>query len=485
MLPFDTFYRRAAIYRKHRPPESHQQLREGTASSGEYLYTERHLQCVWYDPLYRPEKLHTTEGEQVTVLYPGRWNLEAGPDFLDATLLVGPQRRRLQGDVEIHVRPEDWQHHGHSRNSRYDAVALHVTYWPSGSTNVELPPGALHVSLKASLDQAPAFHFECIDTSAYPYAVPPRQDATEEPILIGATPHTHIALLESAGEERLRQKTERMALSIHQWGPQQSLYELVMGALGYKHNRIAFRQLARRVTYVDMVACETPIDALGLLLGVSGLLPNSIHDRWDSDTKCFMRRLWDTWWKQQSRWQALALLPDTWNLAGIRPLNHPIRRMAAAASLFGKQSDLGQALLASDPANPEDWLQHADAQLDPKSAFPYWTHRQGLSGVTRQSPVALIGKARRHTIISNVVIPFVAAHDMDISPLLPVLPAEASNQWIRDTANTLFGPDHNPAMYSHGLRQQGLIQLFHDFCLPNRTEALRDLLGTTATTALR
>jgi hypothetical protein len=40
-------------------------------------------------------------------------------------------------------------------------------------------------------------------------------------------------------------------------------------------------------------------------------------------------------------------------------------------------------------------------------------------------------------------------------------------------AYTLFGPDHNPAEYRTGLRQQGLIQMFHDFCLVNRCDCGR------------
>jgi hypothetical protein len=485
MHPYDTLYKSAAAYRKRRPSQSPSQLRESQGSFEGFSHTERHLQCVWYDPLYRPGALITCGGEQITVLDPGRWNLEAGPDFLDATLVVGPERRQLQGDVEIHIRPEDWQHHGHSRDARYEAVALHVTYWPPGSTKIDLPPGALQLSLKEALDQAPAFHFESIDTSAYPYAIPPRLESTEEPLLAGVEPDTHIQLLESAGEERLRQKTERMALGIRQWGLQQSLYEWIMGALGYKANRVAFRQLARKVTYAELTNCDSPDDALGILMGVAGLIPGAFEEKWDHETRQFIRRLWDSWWKQQSRWEPHILEGDTWSLAGIRPVNHPIRRMAAATSLFTRSPDLGRELLTFDLSTPDRWLQQADGLLNVESAFPYWTQRQGLSGESRKTPVALIGKERRNTIVANVLVPFVAAQDVDITALLPALPAEASNQWIRDTANTLFGPDHNPTLYAQGLRQQGLIQIFHDFCLSSRQDALRQLLLDTTTSSLR
>jgi len=49
------------------------------------------------------------------------------------------------------------------------------------------------------------------------------------------------------------------------------------------------------------------------------------------------------------------------------------------------------------------------------------------------------------------------------------LPPEEDNQIIRQTAHNLLGPDHNPALYRSGLRQQGLIQIFNDFCLTDRS----------------
>ena len=64
--------------------------RETRNVSYSFPYSERHLQCVWFDSSLRPGNLVTDTGEQVIVENPGRWNLEAGPDFLDAVLIIGP-----------------------------------------------------------------------------------------------------------------------------------------------------------------------------------------------------------------------------------------------------------------------------------------------------------------------------------------------------------------------------------------------------------
>ena len=60
-------------------------VRESGGRTG-FAFSERHLQCVWMDANLRPTSLTTRDGEALSVVDPGRWNLEAGPDFLDAEI---------------------------------------------------------------------------------------------------------------------------------------------------------------------------------------------------------------------------------------------------------------------------------------------------------------------------------------------------------------------------------------------------------------
>ena len=59
--------------------------------------TERHVQAVWYDAALRPKRLVSRRGSEVAVVSPGEWNLGAGPDFRNAVLEVGQDRRRIVG----------------------------------------------------------------------------------------------------------------------------------------------------------------------------------------------------------------------------------------------------------------------------------------------------------------------------------------------------------------------------------------------------
>ena len=157
----------------------------------------------------------------------------------------------------------------------------------------------------------------------------------------------------------------------------------------------------------------------------------------------------------------------------------PARRLAAAAGLFVGRQPLVDALPHLSSAEPEDWFRQARALLDPPAALSYWQTRLSLGGTRQKREIALIGEGRLAAILSNVAIPFLAATGWPIVPLLPHLPPEEDNSLIRQTAHALFGRDHNPAAYHDGLKQQGLMQVFHDFCLNNRS-ACSDCQLTTA-----
>jgi hypothetical protein len=82
--------------------------------------------------------------------------------------------------------------------------------------------------------------------------------------------------------------------------------------------------------------------------------------------------------------------------------------------------------------------------------------------------MALIGPGRAAALLSNAILPWmVAGDDGDWlgEDVLKELPAEDDNRYIRHMAHALFGHDHNPNLYRTGLRQQGMLQVFHDFCL--------------------
>ncbi len=432
-----------------------------------FHWTERHLQCVWFDDRLRPSRLLTTEGEQVHVESPGRWNLEAGPDFLDAALLIGSERRRVVGDVEIHVRPLDWERHRHNREGLYRHVALHVTYFATPPLAHPIACGILQLPLTDALTAMPAFCFDDIDVAAYPHATLPLTPRPCE-LALRDTHERWRPLLATAGRHRIEIKAQRLRTRLARiQDREQLLYEEVMAALGYKHNAATFRRLAQFVPLCAWAADTTREQSYARLLGTAGWLPD-VDLAVDEETCRFVRSLWDHWWRNPTPTfedGPLALIRHA-----TRPANAPTRRLATAAALFHGGPRLAAALLAVPRNPPARWFAHVADLLNVRLGWGYWQWHLTMTSARQLFPTALVGKQRMAAIVANVVLPLLATEGDFPAELARNLPPEDLSAPMREAANVLFSRDHNPALYAAaGLEQQGLLQIHHDFCLNART----------------
>ena len=385
--------------------------------------SERHVQALWYDGALRPRRLQTTGGVPVRVVDPGAWNVEAGPDFQHAVLEIGAARRRIVGDVEIHLHPADWRAHGHAADPAYARVIAHVTWHPSPPRPPPdgLPAGCLRICLGDFLRTRPDFSPDEIDLAAYPYAHLPKTPRPCER-LFARDPDRLLGVLRQAGFRRLEQKSRRIkaAFARTQDRPQ-TFYAETLAALGYKQNAAAFRQLAGRLPWNELPA--SPEAAFCSLTCAAEM--------------------------------AVARTID-WRRANVRPANSPERRLAAAAALF---ADAYPSLLARIDAC--DLLTRGG--------------QQAACDILRAS--RSLGKRRAAAILANVLIPFARAEGRLARFPDEILPEE-TNSVVRLTAFRLLGRDHNPALYAgNGLYLQGLLQVHRDFCLSAHPDCDRcDLL---------
>jgi len=426
-----------------------------------FHWSERHLQCVWFDANYRPAAFALPGGETVSVLDPGEWNLEAGPDFLNATLLIQPGERRVRGDIEVHVHPSDWDAHGHGSDSAYAHVIAHVT-WFAGPAARTLASGVLPLSLAEPVSAKPGFALDDIDLKAYPHAALPATPRPCEAFLKNA-PDRARDLLAAAGQFRLRAKVERLRARLRQSGDRrQVFYEEVMAALGYKHNQTPFRALARLLPAAALAQIPRET-AFARLLGCGRLLPQP-DTAPDEAGQHLIRSLWDLWWREAGE-----TLPDAvhWRLGNLRPQNAPARRLAAAACLFSEGFDLPDALDRLSAASGAQWHARTADLFETRCRWPFWNSRLAFTSLPDgHKETALLGDARTAALIANVALPFAAAEGSLPGDALAHLPPEDLSAPMRLTALHLFGRDHNPALYAaDGLLQQGLLQIHLDFCL--------------------
>jgi len=117
--------------------------------------TEMEVQALWFEQLYQPA-LATDDGRMVEIIQPGFWNHGGGPDFTRAVvrfskLAAAPHKVAAAvpaavaepsvhesaneltiGNVEVHLRPADWNAHGHHADAAYNETILHVVWEAKG-----------------------------------------------------------------------------------------------------------------------------------------------------------------------------------------------------------------------------------------------------------------------------------------------------------------------------------------------------------------
>jgi hypothetical protein len=101
----------------------------------------------------------------------------------------------------------------------------------------------------------------------------------------------------------------------------------------------------------------------------------------------------------------------------------------------------------------------------------FWNHHYTLAAARASSPLALIGKSRAAEILANVVYPLAVNDDREIWNDYKKLRAQLSNQAARIAAARLFAGDPRQRGFVASLvGQQGLLQIYEDFCLRDASD---------------
>ena len=283
--------------------------------------TEKQLARLWQRRAVRAQALRTEEGRRVRVLYPGRPGVTAGPDFRNALLAVDGQGI-VQGDVEVHLRQRDWRAHGHDRDPNYNGVALHVTLDPGGvQSRTDSGAAPPVVNVRALLDDS---HREDGDN-----------DATRRQLWRILARHGHrppgnaeemAALLNRAGDQRFLSHSRRFQTLLPAQSAEQTLWEAICEALGYRHNRHPFLRLAT-------------VAPIAVLTDAARRLPETHREA--ALTVWLLRLAGFADGGHPPTGLGPALDKREWRLFRVRPSNHPRRRVSGAARLAARFADGG------------------------------------------------------------------------------------------------------------------------------------------------
>ncbi len=386
----------------------------------------------------------TSDGRKVFIADFGQWNREAGPDFARATVRI--DGREHHGAIEVDLEASGWEQHGHAVNPAYEDVALHVIvrrparkHFTRTQANREVPQVVL-ADHAATEPEWPGFAA----------ARPGRCLAPLRNLSTGQITE----LLSVAARRRLEAKGAALQTMIASRGADAALFEAVAIALGYKNNKLPFQLLAQRVP----VTAASTARGEALLFGLAGFLEKPEPPAGAARNE--VAALWSAWWKLRAA-HANGILPrHAWKLTGLRPANHPLRRLGALAAIARRWKSVRAAVESGDIVQLEKVLtplQH-----------PFWSFHTTWNSPRRKKPLALLGSDRIREIYANIALPLALARGDE--PGWLDLPAGSPNASLRVVSARLFGGPLPRTLPKRLFVHQGLLQIYADFCLRDHGE---------------
>ena len=468
--------------------------------------TEEMVRCLWFGRHFDASRLYTEDGARLEIISPGRWNVEGGPDHLDAEILL-EGAGRIKGDVEIHVSAADWHRHGHDRQEGYKNVCLHVVMWNDSSqsyvrdmANRNIPQLVLSKYVTIPPEEIPGL---LDDLAGYPDAARYVAGPCRTILAKGNRNNEMLErILDHAGDERILSKARRFEDYLGKKSYEQVLYEALMRAMGYKNNALQFSQLASLVPLEDLRRF-VPMDAAtegegqtgrhvwiqSMLLGAGGFLSawrNRDREDYDPQTRAYIETLSGLWEEIRLACDYNPKEPkelmqyDDWHMSGVRPLNQPPRRIAAISHLLarGLEGGVFKDLLTAIEGARSKKAKAASTLINNIETYfsgledEFWSHYLAPGGKRLKAPAKLIGRERAAAIFINVVLPLLLVysrrnHDSSLAAVLH----EAYKSHRKGSTDSVVGfmtkrvlPERMSGIVSSARRQQGLHQIFHDFC---------------------
>lgn len=415
----------------------------------------------------------TTDGEPVDILHPGFRNPNAGPDFLNARLLINDVE--WVGTVEAHVKASDWLAHKHQHDRAYDNVILHIVWTDDRPTQPELPGMARPRPTRTDGSPLPTLELHGRTGADL---LGRYQALTESPDTIpcagqfrAVKPLRITAMLDKVMLQRLERKAadvKALYEATQDW--EETAYRLLAINFGFKINAEPMAQLSRAVPHKALMKHRNSIRQIeAILFGTSGLLDGFEEpDEYATDLRQeyrFLAAKYDLAEKQ--------LPAHVWKWGRLRPANFPTLRLAQFARLIANHGSLFSLFVGIDDA---------PALLKKLQITPtdYWKSHYRF-GKTTEKAAPTLGEASAQNILINTVAPLLAAYahhrdrqeyiDRAIA-LLEQLPPE------RNTITkgwSALGLDVRSAFDS-----QASIELFNAFCTPKKCLSCQigaDLVG--------
>ncbi|MFQ3224639.1 MAG: hypothetical protein ACI8Z5_000890 [Lentimonas sp.] len=336
------------------------QVEEMQGLYGPFTLTERVVQKIWLRQDFATAGMLTVSGQSLLVKDPGRWNLQEGPDFKEARLLIDGVE--VIGDVEVHFNVSDWHSHQHELDRNFDRVVLHLVLHPERRnpnpvvTSKGHAPEVLYLMPLLNRD---------LETYAMDEALLQleQQDELEWVAQFIERPVAErLRILRERAAARWSQKLKYAQQRLQAEGWEAACHSYALEVLGYARNRAPMLRLAAKSPLAEWSSGDVSVD------------------------------------------ERFAQEADNWKLNGLRPANHPRRRLAQYMEIVQQQPNWPDRLAECLKVFPR-----VDAEMH-TAAFRKTVGLPQLRAALGESVFSsVLADTRLNTLVVDAILPLATA----------------------------------------------------------------------------
>jgi hypothetical protein len=411
---------------------------------------EDFLHYLWQYQLFNKSGLLTIAGEKVFVQEVGAHNINAGPDFLEAKIVIADQL--WAGSVEIHLKSSDWYVHHHETNPAYDNVILHVVWEDDMPVFRKNNTPVSTLELKGLVPKSLLNNYKNLFTTKKWIAC--------EKSLTKIESFTWNSWLERLYIEKLENKAMQikslLSHTTNNW--EAVLFRLLAKNFGLKVNSEAFNCLASSIDFSIIRKERTQrLNLESLLFGQANLLQETKEDLYYQD-------LQKNYQFQKHKYNLQAIENEV-KFFRLRPVNFPSIRLSQLADLYLKHDNLFQQLMQAKEL--KDFY-----TLLQSRAGEYWdTHY--VFGKESKSIIKKTSHRFIDLLLINTIIPLKYAYQkhigkQDVDFILQLIAS------IKPEKNSIINKFTNLDVDINNAQDtQALLHLYKDYCKPKKCLSCR------------
>ncbi len=407
---------------------------------------EEFLHYLWKYRLYNPDSLLDSEGNLITVIHPGDYNRDSGPDFFNSRLLMGGTI--WAGNVEIHTRSSLFNLHGHQNDPAFNNVILHIV--ADNDRKVFNQRGEEVLTTEINFDQS--LYDRYLSLVNNPFIIACQDDLNKvDKIIVDQW-------LNALVIERLQGKSEFILRIYSETGNDwdETFYRLLSRYFGFRVNTEPFEMLATALPFrIIRKHTDNRFQIEALLFGTAGMLDEGLFK--DALTDEYYCNLLKEYKILSSKYSLHSIDGWVWKFSRLRPANFPTVRISQLASMLSVSGGFFSKVL--ETKNIQDLK-----KLFEVSASEYWDDHF-VFGKKSRNYVKSTGSLATDILLINAVIPviFVFGSSRDQPDIcersLDLLCNIAAEENVILSEWNKAGIEAASAFYS-----QALIQLRNEYC---------------------